>query len=76
VNHACTLGVALTTALFSGCSSSPRYNYVDGITEGVAHNKADAICRLHGQLAQTNMYLAPSLAYRCVDRASVSKAAE
>jgi hypothetical protein len=72
VNQICALGFAIASALcLSGCSPAARYDYVDGITEGVAHNNADAICRRSGQIAQTNMFIAPSLAYRCVDRNGV-----
>ena len=60
----------------AGCSPTARYTYVDGITEGVARDNAAAMCRRAGKVAQTNMYLAPSLAYRCVDRKGVVKSAQ
>jgi hypothetical protein len=69
VNQICALGFAIAATLcLSACSPTARYDYVDGITEGVAHDNAVAICRRTGQIAQTNMFIAPSLAYRCVDR--------
>jgi hypothetical protein len=61
-----TFAAALSAALLSP-PGVPRAAHVVAISEGAAHEKADARCRALGQRARVHLYLNSALAFECFD---------
>jgi len=61
-----TLAAAISVAALT-TPAAPRAAYVVAISEGAAHEKADARCRALGQRAHVHLYLNSALAFECFD---------